>query len=164
MLPTLDEYGAAGEAKDGGALSVPPPTERGGQHPRSASGLGVRSHDVHGRCSYAQEVRSDVSTAAGLASSPAQGKKSVAADGVEGNATESADWQLRIAAARQRHDGWLACVAARRSKCSQTPTPDPMEALLNDETLVNGDIVSTPKGLRVFRGQHNLPHYWADFK
>jgi hypothetical protein len=114
--------------------------------------------------SCAQDVRSAVSTAAGLASSPAQGEKSVAADGVEGNATESADWQLRTAAARQRHDGWLACVAARRSKCSQTPTPDPMEALLNDETLVNGDIVSTPKGLRVFRGQHNVPHYWADFK
>ena len=39
-----------------------------------------------------------------------------------------------------------------------------LTALLNDETLVDGDIVSTPKGLRVFHGQPNAPHSWADFK
>jgi hypothetical protein len=112
----------------------------------------------------AQEAPSDPSNATNLSPSPAQGETSVAAKGVEDNPTESADWQLRIAAARQRHDDWLACLAARRSKCSQTPTPDPTEALLNDETLVDGDIVSTPKGLRVFHGQPNAPHSWADFK
>jgi hypothetical protein len=89
----------------------------------------------------AQEVRSDASAATGLPPSPALGETPVAAEGVEDNPSESADWQLRIAAARQRHDGWLACVAARGSKCSQTPTPDPTKALLNDETLANGDIV-----------------------
>jgi hypothetical protein len=39
-----------------------------------------------------------------------------------------------------------------------------MDALLNDETLVNGDIVSTPKGLKVFRGQPAVPHSLADFQ
>jgi hypothetical protein len=112
----------------------------------------------------AQEARSDASAATNLPASPTQGEASVAAEGFEDNPTESADWQSRIAAARQRHDDWLACLAARRSKCSQTPTPDPTEALLNDETLVDGDIVSTPKGLRVFHGQPNAPHSWADFK
>jgi hypothetical protein len=112
----------------------------------------------------AQQATSDPSNATNLSPSPAQGEASVAAKGGEDNPTESADWQSRIAAARQRHDDWLACLATRRSKCSQTPTPDPTEALLNDETLVDGDIVSTPKGLRVFHGQPNAPHSWADFK
>jgi ribosome-associated protein YbcJ (S4-like RNA binding protein) len=39
-----------------------------------------------------------------------------------------------------------------------------MDALLNDETLVNGDIVSTRKGLKVFHGQSNVPHSLADFE
>ena len=66
--------------------------------------------------------------------------------------------------ARQRHADWLACVAARGRNCAQTPVPDPMDALLNDDTLVNGDIVSTPKGLKVFRGQPSVPHSLADFQ
>ena len=60
--------------------------------------------------------------------------------------TDSADWRARVTAARQRHADWAACVAARGHNCSEAPAPDPMDALLNDETLVNGDIVSTPKG------------------
>jgi hypothetical protein len=39
-----------------------------------------------------------------------------------------------------------------------------MEPLLNDDTLVNGDIVSTPNGLKVFRGQTTVPHGLADFQ
>ena len=112
----------------------------------------------------AQEGLSDASAAKGAPYFPGQGQASVAATGAEDNTSGSTDWESRIAAARQRHDDWLECVAARRPKCSQTSTPDPMEALLNDETLVNGDIVSTPKGLRVFRGQPSVPHNWADFK
>jgi hypothetical protein len=30
--------------------------------------------------------------------------------------------------------------------------------------LVGGDIVSTPRGLKVFRGQSEIPHRWSDFK
>jgi hypothetical protein len=37
-----------------------------------------------------------------------------------------------------------------------------MEPLLNDDTLVNGDVVSTPSGLKVFRGQATVPHSLAD--
>jgi hypothetical protein len=39
-----------------------------------------------------------------------------------------------------------------------------MEPLLNDETLVNGDIISTPNGFKVFRGQSTVPHSLADFQ
>ena len=86
------------------------------------------------------------------------------------NPTESADWRERLAAARQRHDQWVACVAAKGSNCSPTPVlesdplPDPMELLLNDDTLVNGDVVSTPSGLKVFRGRPDAPHSLSDFQ
>ena len=73
-------------------------------------------------------------------------------------------WQAQIAAARARHDDWLACVRARRFKCDKDEKPSPMEALLNDDTLVAGDIVATPQGLKVFRGQTGAPHKWEDFK
>ncbi len=56
---------------------------------------------------------------------------------VKDDPTESVDWQDRVKVARQRHDDWLACVAARGRNCSQDSAPDPMDALLNDETLVN---------------------------
>lgn len=81
--------------------------------------------------------------------------------------TDSADWRARVAAARRRHADWVACVAAREPGCSDSeppPAPDPMEPLLNDGTLVNGDIVSTPNGLKVFRGQATVPHSLADFQ
>ncbi len=78
--------------------------------------------------------------------------------------TESVGWRQRVNAARQRYGAWLACVKAKGRNCSQESAPDPMESLLNDETLVNGDIVSTPKGLKVFRGQSNVPHSLADFE
>jgi hypothetical protein len=78
--------------------------------------------------------------------------------------TDSADWRARLATARQRHADWVACVVAKGRNCSETPVPDPMDALLNDDTLVNGDIVSTPNGLKVFRGQSSVPHSLADFQ
>jgi hypothetical protein len=77
---------------------------------------------------------------------------------------DSADWRARVATARQRHADWAACVAAKGHNCSEAPAPDPMDPLLNDDTLVNGDIVSTPKGLKVFRGQASVPHSMADFQ
>ena len=76
----------------------------------------------------------------------------------------SANWRARVAAARQRHADWGACVAAKGRNCSEAPVPDPMEPLLNDDTLVNGDIVSTPNGFKVFRGQATIPHSLADFQ
>ena len=79
--------------------------------------------------------------------------------------TDGANWRDRVAAAQRRHAEWAACVAAKRPDCEEAPpAPDPMDALLNDETLVNGDIVSTPKGLKVFRGQATVPHSLADFQ
>ena len=83
---------------------------------------------------------------------------------IKDDPTESGGWQDRVKVARQRHDDWLACVAARGRNCSQDSVPDPMDALLNDDTLVNGDIVSTPKGLKVFHGQSSAPHSLADFE
>jgi hypothetical protein len=39
-----------------------------------------------------------------------------------------------------------------------------MDALLADETLVAGDVVATPRGLKVFRGSPQIPHRWEDFQ
>ena len=39
---------------------------------------------------------------------------------------------------------------------------DPMKALLNDETLMRGDVVMTPHGLRTFVGSR-APHAMRDF-
>jgi hypothetical protein len=78
--------------------------------------------------------------------------------------TDSADWRARLTAARQRHADWVACVAAKGRNCSEAPVPDPMDALLNDDTLVNGDVVSTPNGLKVFRGRSSVPHSLTDFQ
>jgi len=83
---------------------------------------------------------------------------------VNDDPTDGADWRARVTAARQRHADWAACVAAKGRNCSEAPAPDPMDALLNDETLINGDIVSTPTGFRVFRGQPTVPHSLADFQ
>ena len=82
---------------------------------------------------------------------------------------DQSNWRERIAAARARHAQWLACVAARLPGCSpadaeEPAADDPMERLFNDETLVPGDVVSTTRGLRVFRGQPSVPHSWADFQ
>jgi hypothetical protein len=73
-------------------------------------------------------------------------------------------WQAQIEAARARHDDWLACIRAHRFKCDNDTKPSPMDALLNDDTLVAGDIVATPQGLKVFRGQTGAPHKWEDFQ
>ena len=81
--------------------------------------------------------------------------------------TESPSWRDRVAAARERHAAWLACVSAKLSSCAPTPSEereDPMERLLNDDTLRPGDIVSTPEGLKVFRGQAGAPHRLEDFQ
>jgi hypothetical protein len=78
--------------------------------------------------------------------------------------TDCVNWPDRVTAALRRHADWAACVAAKRPDCSEAPVPDLMDPLLNDETLVNGDIVSTPNGLKVFRGQSTVPHSLADFQ
>jgi hypothetical protein len=81
--------------------------------------------------------------------------------------TGSPGWRDRIAAARERHAAWLACVSAKLSHCAPTPSEereDPMERLLNDDTLRPRDIVSTPEGLKVFRGQAGAPHRLEDFQ
>jgi len=83
---------------------------------------------------------------------------------VSDDPVDSVDWRARVAAARQRHADWAACVAAKGRHCSDAPAPDPMDPLLNDDTLVNGDIVSTPQGFKVFRGQESTPHSMADFQ
>jgi hypothetical protein len=83
---------------------------------------------------------------------------------IKDNPTDSIDWHERVKAARQRHADWLACIAAKWPDCSPASAPDPMEPLLNDKTLVKGDIVSTPHGLKVFRGQSTVPHSLADFE
>jgi hypothetical protein len=57
-----------------------------------------------------------------------------------------------------------ACIAAKARNCSEAPVPEPMDALLNDETRVDGDIVSTPNGFKVFRGRPTVPHSLADFE
>jgi hypothetical protein len=73
-------------------------------------------------------------------------------------------WTEEIAAARARHDDWLSCERAKRFKCDVDRKPDPMAALLNDDTLVAGDVVATPQGLKVFRGQSQTPHRREDFQ
>jgi hypothetical protein len=115
---------------------------------------------VEGAC--AQQTLSGAAAASSL-SPAAQETPAFDADAKD-DPTESVDWQDRVKVARQRHDDWLACVAARGRHCSRDSVPDPMDALLNDETLVNGDIVSTRKGLKVFHGQSNVPHSLADFE
>jgi hypothetical protein len=116
---------------------------------------------VEGAC--AQQTISGATSAASSPSPVSKEAPAFDAD-VKDDPTESVDWGERVKVARQRHDDWLACVAARGRNCSQDSVPDPMDALLNDETLVNGDIVSTPKGLKVFRGQSTVPHSLADFE
>jgi hypothetical protein len=81
----------------------------------------------------------------------------------EGDRGPNAKWLESVRAAQRRHDAWLACVTAKRRACSPAAA-DPMELLLNDDTLVNGDIVSTPHGLKVFRGRSGAPHSASDFE
>jgi hypothetical protein len=73
-------------------------------------------------------------------------------------------WRAKIEAARLRHADWLSCIQARRFKCYKKAPADPMDALMNDHTLVAGDIVATPSGLRIFVGSSQVPHSLADFK
>jgi hypothetical protein len=75
------------------------------------------------------------------------------------------NWRQQIEIARLRLEEWRACVQARRFKCDDSEVVDPMSALLNDSTLESGDLVSTPSGMRVFRGQsEQLPHRLDDFQ
>jgi hypothetical protein len=78
--------------------------------------------------------------------------------------SDAGPWAAEIAAARAAHDDWLACVRAKRFKCDDRSKPDPMAALLNDDTLVSGDVVVTPQGPKVFRGQPQTPHRREDFQ
>jgi hypothetical protein len=131
---------------------------------RAASGAIALLWLVDGAC--AQQAIS-APPAAAAAAPAADAPETAAPDAREpDNAARLAAWRERIEAARQRHDEWLACVIARRFACSpeSAAAPDPMDLLLNDDTLVNGDIVSTPKGLKVFRGRATTPHSWADFE
>jgi hypothetical protein len=89
--------------------------------------------------------------------------QSSAAPAADSGPAESDDWKGRVAADRARHSDWLACVAAKRRECATIGSVDPMENLLNDETLADGDIVSTPDGLKVFHGRPTGPHDRADF-
>ncbi len=77
---------------------------------------------------------------------------------------DQSEWRAETEAARQRHAEWLSCVLARRFKCGAGSVADPMDALLADETLLVGDVVSTPHGLKVFRGPPQTPHRWEDFQ
>jgi hypothetical protein len=79
-------------------------------------------------------------------------------------APDQSEWRAETEAARARHAEWLSCVLERRFKCNAGSVPDPMDALLADETLVAGDVVSTPHGLKVFRGPPQTPHRWEDFQ
>jgi hypothetical protein len=117
---------------------------------------------VGGAC--AQQTLSSAGPSA--APAPAQALEGAATPDatVNDDPTDGADWRDRVNAAKQRHADWAACVAAKEPGCTETPAPDPMEPLLNDDTLVNGDIVSTPSGLKVFRGQATIPHSLADFQ
>ncbi len=128
---------------------------------RTASALIVATWLVEGAC--AQQA---ISAAPAATAPPSPAVEQTAAPGADDKdaATQSADWRQRVIAARQRHGDWLACVAAKASGCWRAPAPDPMEPLLNDDTLVNGDVVSTPNGLKVFRGQPTTPHSLADFQ
>jgi hypothetical protein len=100
---------------------------------------------------------------AATCASQAQAQSLSARAGDNGPA-EDDDWKARVAADRARHSDWLACIAAKRRECATAGSADPMENLLNDETLADGDIVSTPDGLKVFHGQPNAPHNRADFR
>lgn len=115
-----------------------------------------------GACAQQAVSGATPSAAATLASAPERPATPEA--NVSDDPTDSADWRARLTAARQRHADWVGCVAAKGRHCSDAPVPDPMEPLLNDDTLVSGDIVSTPNGFRVFRGQSTVPHSWADFQ
>ncbi|ACB94520.1 hypothetical protein [Beijerinckia indica] len=42
-------------------------------------------------------------------------------------------------------------------------TGEPMQALMRDTTLQQGDVVMTPKGLRIFMGESESPHEAKDF-
>lgn len=78
--------------------------------------------------------------------------------------SDPSEWRAETEAARQRHAEWLSCVLTRRFKCDAALVPVPMDALLADETLVAGDVVATPRGLKVFRGSPQIPHRWEDFQ
>ena len=75
------------------------------------------------------------------------------------------DWKRRIEDARKRSE--QARAEWRRNAPSHVPAPDPpekvaTERVLNDDTLQPGDIVSTDKGLFLFRGRSGPDGQAAD--
>ena len=74
-------------------------------------------------------------------------------------------WQARVEAARRRSEDFIA------NARTQMPSPLPSDRLqteaadraVNDPTLRQGDIVSTPRGLFVFIGRDE-EHQSSDFK
>jgi len=129
---------------------------------RAACAIVVLTWFVDGAC--AQQSVSDAVPSAPPVLAPAPEGRATPEATVNDDPIDSADWRARVTAARQRHADWAACVAAKGRHCSEAPVPDPMAPLLNDDTLVKGDIVSTPNGLKVFRGQSTGPHSLADFQ
>ena len=132
-------------------------------HWRAAPAIIVMTWLIEGAC--AQQALPDA-TGATRSSPPRAASEelpAIEAD-VADDPTDSVHWHDRVNAARQRHGDWLACVAAKRGNCSLDQARDPMDLLLNDTTLVNGDVVSTPNGLKVFHGRSSVPHTLADFE
>jgi hypothetical protein len=76
------------------------------------------------------------------------------------------EWRQRIEEAKRKSKQ----VAQERREHPELYIPDPedpdivaTERLLNDESLRNGDIVSTKSGLFVYRGRGDLPRRSEDF-
>lgn len=79
--------------------------------------------------------------------------------------SDGAVWRERVRADRERYNLWLQCVTTRLPECEPSArSAGPMDRLLNDETLQPGDIVSTPTGLKVFRGAIGPVHRLEDFQ
>jgi hypothetical protein len=116
-------------------------------------------------CASAQQGVAGAIPAPASALAPALSDSAAPEATIADDPTDGVNWRDRVAAAQRRHAEWVACVAAKRPDCEEAPAaPDPMDALLNDDTLVNGDVVSTATGFKVFRGQSSAPHSLADFQ
>jgi hypothetical protein len=117
----------------------------------------------------AQAKAQEASTSANLPpSAPPPAGQALPAAAADNSAVDPATlskiaaWRAEIEAASLRQADWLACVRARRFQCESKPNR--MDELLNDSTLIAGDIVATPHGLKIFQGRSTTPHSWADFR
>jgi hypothetical protein len=110
-------------------------------------------------CALAQDASAPSAPPAQTPAEPLVAGRSAPVDG-----PGDSGWRAKIEADRLRHADWLSCIQARRFKCYKKAPADPMDALINDDTLVAGDIVSTRSGLRTFVGSSQVPHSLADFK